>query len=125
MKKLLLLPLLVIACFCFAQDAKDIIGKPVKIGTLLVAQNDFPKQMNWENAKLACEALGRGWRLPSKDELNILYQNKDKIGGFTYHGRWCSTEKDNRFAWRQGFLKGNQYIAVKSGGSFVRAVRDF
>ncbi len=60
MKKLLLLPLLMITCFSFAQDAKEIIGKPVKVGNLLVAENDFPKAMYWEDAKKACEALGQG-----------------------------------------------------------------
>ena len=43
MKKILLLPLLLVSCFCFSQDAKEIIGKPIKIGNLLVAENDFPK----------------------------------------------------------------------------------
>jgi hypothetical protein len=42
MKKLLFLPLVLISCLCFVQDAKEIIGKPFKIGNSLVAQNDFP-----------------------------------------------------------------------------------
>ena len=33
--------------------------------------------MNWHDANKACNALGKGWRLPTKDELNTLYQNKD------------------------------------------------
>ena len=43
MKKILLFPLLLVTCFCLAQDAKEIIGKPITIGNLVVAQNDFPK----------------------------------------------------------------------------------
>lgn len=78
MKKLLLLPLLIVCCFCFAQDAKEIIGKPVKIGNLLVAENDFPDAMNWDDAKKACRALGKGWRLPSMSELDVLYKKKRK-----------------------------------------------
>ena len=46
MKKLLFLPLLLITCLCFAQDAKEIIGEPIKIGNLLVAEYDFPNEMN-------------------------------------------------------------------------------
>ncbi len=41
---------------------------------------DLVGLMNWDDAKEACENLGDGWRLPTKDELNILYKNKDKIG---------------------------------------------
>ena len=43
--------MLLISCFSFAQDAKEIIGKPIKIGNLFVAENDFPETMNWEDAK--------------------------------------------------------------------------
>ncbi len=45
MKNLLFLTLLLITNFCFAQDAKEIIGQPVKIANILVAQNDLPKEM--------------------------------------------------------------------------------
>jgi hypothetical protein len=79
MKKLLFLPLVLIASFCFAQDAKEIIGKPVKIGNLLVAENDFPEYLNFQDAKKACRTLGKGWRLPSQIESNILYKRRIKI----------------------------------------------
>ena len=47
MKNFLFL-LLFISSISFAQDAKEIIGKPVKIGNLLVAENDFPEAMNYQ-----------------------------------------------------------------------------
>jgi hypothetical protein len=71
MKKLLLLPLLMITFFCFAQDAKVIIGKPVKIGNLLVAENDITYVKYWEDGVEDCRDLGKGWRLPTNTELNI------------------------------------------------------
>jgi hypothetical protein len=123
MKKLLLLPILLITCFCFAQDAKEIIGKPIKIGNLLVAQNDFPNVMNWNDAKLACQNLGKGWRLPSKTELNILYKNRKKIGGFMYLYYWSSTKIDNYDAWVQFFDFGAQNNYGKEATTNVRAVR--
>ena len=126
MKKLLLLPLLMITCFSFAQDAKEIIGKPVKVGNLLVAENDFPKAMYWEDAKKACAKLGKGWRLPTKDELNFLYLNKDKIGGFADGIYWSSTEDNDGSAWEQDFDIGEQYNDFSKGSKFsVRAVRAF
>ena len=96
MKKILFLPLVLIASFCIGQDAKEIIGKPVKIGKLLIAQYDIA-YLNWADAKKACASLGAGWRLPTKNELNTMYMNKDSIGGFSYIGYgtgfyyWSST----------------------------------
>ena len=101
MKKLLLLPLLMITCFCFAQDGDEIIGKSIKIGNLLVAENDFPNRMRWEDAKSACMTLGKGWRLPTKKELNYMCQIKDKIPNFTLSDYWSLTEKNEAAAWRQ------------------------
>ena len=126
MKKLLLLPLLLVTCFCFAQDAKEIIGNSIKIGSLEIAQYDFPKEMKWEDALKACNDLGEGWRLPTKDELNELYKNKDKIGGFatsTLSSYWSSTESGLRFAWLQYFSYGTQKSANKLYILPIRAVR--
>ncbi len=59
MKKLLIIPMLFACYMCIGQtDSASIIGKPVIVGNLVIAQNDFPKQMLWEDAKKACEALG-------------------------------------------------------------------
>lgn len=125
MKKLLLLPFLMITCFCLAQDAKEIIGKPVKIGNLLVAQYDFPERMIWDDAKAACAKLGKGWRLPTKTELNILYKNRKKIGGFGSYNYWSSTEYDYANAWLQKVYDGGQVSVSKTYTSYVRAIRAF
>jgi hypothetical protein len=124
MKKALILPLLLITCLCFAQDAKEIIGKPVKIGNLLVAQNDFPKEMEWADAKKACLALGKGWRLPTKKELDFLYANRFEIGGFVRWYYWSSTGTNNTNAWKQSFNNGVQITTTSSENtSNVRAVK--
>ena len=110
MKKLFFFPLLMISCFCFAQNAKAIIGNPIKIGNLLVAQNDFTEQFGWEDAKKACRALGKGWRLPTKNELNFLYENREKIGGFSRETYWSLTGDDYRksVCWMQSFAYSDQ-----------------
>lgn len=124
MKKLLFFPLLLITCICFAQDAKKIIGKPIKIGNFLVAQNDFPEQINWEDAKKACRSLGKGWRLPTRAELNILYNNRKKIGGFILDNYyWSSTELDDESAFNQDFTDGNQSDGYKRYKEYVRAIK--
>ena len=69
-----------------------IIGNPIRIVNLLVAQNDFPNVISFNEAKDACIKLGKGWRLPTKAELNILYVNKNLIGGFVGGYYWSSKE---------------------------------
>ena len=102
----------------------------IKIGNLEVMTEDLGK-MDWEDAKKACADLGDGWRLPTKDELNILYQNKDKIGGFHLVVYWSSTEFDYGNAWSQHFFLGGQYQkgydvnTIKNIPNSVRPVRSF
>lgn len=130
MKKLIFFPLLLIACFSFAQDAKEIIGNPVKIGKLLIAQYDIAF-LNWADAKRACASLGAGWRLPRKNELNTMYMNKDSIGGFADEYYWSSTEADPKNVWIQAFYNGKQiaYDSYWSSNKVVkwcgRAVKSF
>ena len=106
------------------ESSNPIIGKTIKIGNLEVAEKDFPKKMIWEDAKKACENLGSGWRLPTKEELKTLYLNKDKIGGFADDVYWSST-LDGNYAWYQDFSSGYQYSSIKDYAIYVRAIRAF
>ena len=65
------------------------------------------------------------WFLPSKDELNEMYQNKSTIGGFASNAYWSSTENVAGAAWAQSFNNGYQYVGDKSTNYYVRAVRAF
>ena len=74
------------------------------------------------------------WYLPSKEELNLMYQNKATIdatagvnggSGFASAYYWSSTENGNGDAWGQSFGKGLQYDNGKYGTARVRAVRAF
>jgi hypothetical protein len=65
------------------------------------------------------------WYLPSKDELNKLYINKNAIGGFTNFNYWSSTESDYYGAWYQGLVNGSQSSSLKYVANYVRAVRFF
>ena len=79
--------------------------------------------MSWHKAIVACKNLGPGWRLPTKDELNMLYKNKEEIGGFASIYYWSSTEHGSSNAWTQNFLNGNHFNYLKSNSYYVRAVR--
>ena len=119
MKKILFVLCLGLVGFGYGQDFKTI-----KIGNLEVMTEDLGN-MNWDDAVKACADLGDGWRLPTKDELNILYENKDKIGGFATKYYWSSTEVVNYNAWGQDFFSGLQSFGSKTNANYVRAVRAF
>jgi len=127
MKKLLIIPMLFMCSMVIGQtyNSDSIIGNPIKIEKFEVAQYDFPNWMNWKDAKAECAKLGKGWRLPTKDELNLLYINKDKIGGFAINFYWSSTEIDTNYAWIQVFTIGNKFKFNKFNPIYVRAVRAF
>ena len=123
MKKLLIIPML-FACYMGMCQA-SVIGKPIRLQKFEVAQYDFIEEMNWKDAKAACAKLGKGWRLPTKDELNVLYIYKDKIGGFASYGYWSSAEYSSYSAWKQSFSSGIQNSEYKFSEYNVRAVRTF
>ena len=124
MKKLLIIPMLFICSMVIGQS-KKIIGKPIQIEHLEVAQNDFPKEMTWYEAKKACYALGSRWRLPTKNELILLFRNEDEIGGFANNNYWSSTEYDSGNAWLLYFYGGLHGYYGKGLRCNVRAVRAF
>jgi hypothetical protein len=102
----------------------NIIGTPIKIFNFEVAENDFPggEKMTWEEAKKACESLGDGWRLPTKEELNILYLNKKNFNGIVDNSYWSSTKIGN-FVDIVSFIDGRSSSAGSSYGWVVRAIR--
>ena len=65
------------------------------------------------------------WYLPSKDELNKLFINKDAIGGFWQSVYWSSTEYDYQDAWYHSFYSGFKDYFRKELAFYVRAVRAF
>lgn len=65
------------------------------------------------------------WFLPSKDELNLLYQQEIVVGGFATGSYWSSTESSSYNAWGQNFLFGSQASLNKANALGVRAVRAF
>lgn len=74
------------------------------------------------------------WYLPSKEELNLMYQNKATIdataganggSGFASVYYWSSTELNTNNAWKQYFGNGGQLHHIKYTTYSVRAVRAF
>lgn len=72
---------------------KGIIGQPILFNGLLVAQFDFPNNMNLEDAKKACKNLGDGWRLPTEAELNLIFKERKELNNSNFEFEkyyWCS-----------------------------------
>jgi hypothetical protein len=110
----------------FMPSAKVIIGNPITFNNLKIAQSDFPGEILLDEAEKACAKLGEGWRLPFKDELNLLYENRDKIGGFEGGKYWGSQQKGDRYrAWIQDFTTGQQYGNINEFSKFrMRSVME-
>jgi hypothetical protein len=63
--------------------------------------------------------------LPNKEELNLLYTQKNVVGGFASNLYWSSSEGGAIFAWGQAFNGGSQFVDPKVEKFVVRAVRAF
>lgn len=65
-----------------------------------VYPHDAPKLMTWLEADAWAKSLGDGWRLPTREELILMYEKREEIGGFTTtsgsdyaHWYWSCTER--------------------------------
>ena len=65
------------------------------------------------------------WYLPSLSELNMLYVNRNLIGGFSALNYWSSTEVDQNLCNSIDFTNGVQNIYLKNFQFNIRAIRSF
>ena len=87
--------------------------------------------VNWTSAKLMCEnsttAGYNDWRLPTKEELMVLYNNKETIGGFYtayyYSKYWSSSLNTSSQPCGVCFYDGSLFSDYSTEEHYVRAVR--
>ena len=145
MKRFLLtcVALLAFTTTAFAYKVGDIIMVGGEMGIVYTVTSDgqHGKVMSvtrggacsWEAAKQWCAQYGRGWRLPSKDELLVIYRKRDVLnpilnanGYTTLCARcWSSTEYDSDRAWSVYMDDGYTNNYDKNTRSYVRAVSAF
>ena len=69
------------------------------------------------------------WFLPAKDELQLLYANKDVVGDLAYNSYWNSTQVDDddadRSATSVSFINGLFFRTNKDQEMNIRFVRAF
>lgn len=83
----------------------------------------------WRLIKEKRDNTGLDWFMPSKDELDMMYDNRTVITGQggdafktdTYY--WSSSETNSSGAWRQAFSNGNQYGYLKNASNHCRLLR--
>jgi len=97
----------------------------------------YPKGIYKYSAAAMCDSYESegytDWYLSSKEELHMLYENRDAVGGFAVNVDvdywsdfyWSSSEGSDGDAWSQNFVDGFQYNYYKDYFDRVRAVRAF
>ena len=92
--------------------------------TIEISPKEYEKKLNWDDAMMYCQLLvidGKDdWRLPTKEELNDIYNSENDFVGSYY---WSSTESNGNYAWGQNLSIGGQYGYNKGNSYYVRAVR--
>ena len=95
-------------------------------GAIMIAMDGA--NFTQDYAAKACANYSSGgkddWFLPSKDELNKLYEQKDTVG-VEPNIYWSSSESNASNAWSQYFGTGYQGGPSKYDDKYVRAVRAF
>ena len=89
-----------------------------------IAPKETEIRLNWDDARLYCFSLDiegkTGWRLPTKEELNEIYESENDFEKAYY---WSSTALTGNSTWNQNFHLGFQSNSVKNGYYYVRAIR--
>ena len=134
--KTLLTLLFILPFFVFSQ--KSVIKKTYNLNGLEIAQFDFLDPMTYDEAARACSKLGEGWRLPTKEEMEEIYENKDMLGGFispiyvsdnyksstdnnVYY--WSSSSYESEYVWVIGFTHKFVAVTLKTEYLYARAVK--
>ena len=110
----------------------DGIGAGLKNTAIIIASqgpvdgNTFAARICNEYTVNSGGVIYADWYLPSKLELNILFLQRNVVGGFANKLYWSSTEVSSTQAWLQNFNAPGQGMHDKDETiRFVRAIRAF
>jgi hypothetical protein len=94
---------------------------------------DAPLTYTFNEAKKHAKKLRahghQDWRVPSKDELNVLFNNRAQITGFDLSGSypagwyWTASQYGPWDAWGQHFTDGSHDVSSKDTSASLRCVR--
>ena len=109
--------------------ASDIIGTVIKIGNLEIAEFDLNKidgvSLTLPKAQSLVKKLGKGWRIPTREELNILHQNVSVLSNIKTNDFYMSSETfGSKYVWVQNLGNGKEeYFTSGSQAYLVRPVK--
>jgi hypothetical protein len=120
--KTIVFALLIIITSC---KKDNVIENPITGKKVLVAKQDFPDKMKWDEAKIACSSLGDGWRLPTEYELEVMNSITAHLDNFkNEEEHWSS----NAYGVDQKWVEVGTYLGrsrkEKTEYAAVRAVKD-
>lgn len=111
-------------------DCGDYIKFRKPIGTIRMIQKNLEKPMEWDKATAYAKSLNWGgysdWRLPTKDESEIIYKIRYICGiHYPYNevSFWSSETSDDGHAYRIFLHTGIFYLSPKKYSSGVYCVR--
>ena len=120
---------------------KYVIGTPIKLGNIEVAEHLVVRSPTKDNDSVWCnrnyyqaldelEKLGDGWRLPTKEELHMIDMNNEQNGKWLFYPFWywsSSLSKEGAVIAYQFSIDDPGYCFILSPYNrlgFVIAVRD-
>ena len=107
-------------------DGVEYILTPVEKKIILDHLEIYPEdlgQHNWDDANKICAELGDGWRLPEKEELYMMWLNKDdSFKNANYWSSWGDHHLDYT-AWGLNFKYGHRVNIEKKTTAYIRVVR--
>jgi hypothetical protein len=79
-------------------NPKAVIGRSIKFGGLEIAERDLQNNIQWDEANAAVKELGSGWRMPTAEEMEMIFDNWSKAGinNLEYNYYYTSEVKGNK-----------------------------
>jgi len=100
-----------------------IISSKIKENNITLQLHDFSEPLTWDEANHKCGAIGREWRLPTIDELNYIFSQKQHVLVFVNNYYWSSTPGENDEMMVFHFESGVSFSFKKSGKLQARAIK--
>ncbi len=109
--------------------SNNAIGLGIGTGSLNTKKILEDGMIDATGAAYICGSLSLGgfkdWFLPSLFEMQLIFQNKSKIGGFSNKYYWTSSVSGNTNVWIINLFDGSTCFQGTNQATCVRAVRAF
>lgn len=115
--------------FGTSEDTGTAVGYGLPNTEAMIAKYADNADYWWKLAKEKRNSTGLKWFMPSKDELNLIYESRTVItgqGGDTFltdASYWSSSGNGSGTAWCQVFSNGNQNNSLKRYSGHCRLLR--